>query len=158
MPREIVGELQGQGLRVAIAAARFNSAIVDRLVDAAVDCLVRHGVGDEDITVARCPGSWELPLLCRRFAGDGQIDAVIALGCVIRGDTAHFDYVAGQCASGVARAALDADKPVIFGVLTTDTVEQADNRSGIKQGNKGFDAALAAIETCRLLGKLSHGG
>ncbi|MDA3962456.1 MAG: 6,7-dimethyl-8-ribityllumazine synthase [Planctomycetota bacterium] len=151
MAREIGGTLNGAGLKVAIAAARFNSRIVEGLVGGTLDGLVRNGVADGDITIARCPGSMELPLLCRRLATSGDYDAVIALGCVIRGETPHFDYVAGECAKGVSRCAEDADLPVIFGVLTTDTVDQAMNRAGIKHGNKGFDCALAAIEMCTLL-------
>lgn len=154
MPSEIAGSLQGADMRIAIAAARFNSAIVEPLVNGAVDGLLRHGVRDKDVTVARCPGCWELPLLCERLARNARFDAVIALGCVIRGDTPHFDYVAGECAKGVAQAAQRSDTPVIFGVLTTDTVDQAMNRAGIKHGNKGFDAAMSAIEMIDLLRKV----
>ncbi|TVR09020.1 MAG: 6,7-dimethyl-8-ribityllumazine synthase [Planctomycetota bacterium] len=151
MPRSLAGDFSGQGLRVAIAAARFNSAIVERLVDGAIDGLTRHQVSDDGITVARCPGAWELPLLCQRLASSGNYDAVLALGCVIRGDTPHFEMVANECAKGVAQAGMAAGIPVIFGVLTTDTVEQAEVRAGIKAGNKGFDAAMAAIEMSNLL-------
>lgn len=151
MPREIQGHFLGQGLRVAIAAARFNSSIVDRLVEGALDGLLRHQVADESITLLRCPGAWELPVLCQRLAQTANYDAVIALGCIIRGDTPHFDMVAAECSKGIAQAGLQAKIPVIFGVLTTDTVEQAAVRAGIKAGNKGFDAALAAIEMACLL-------
>lgn len=154
MSDEIRGSLQGAGMRIGIAAARFNDAIVDRLIDGARDALVRHGVEADNTAVVRCPGSWELPLLCRRMATSGKYDAIIALGCVIRGGTAHFDYVAGQACSGIAQASLDADVPVIFGVLTTDTVEQAMDRAGIKHGNKGFDAAVSAIEMVDVLRQL----
>lgn len=154
MPREIAGDLNGSGLKVAIAAARFNAHIVENLVGGCVDGLIRHGVADDQVTVARCPGAWELPMLARRLARSGAYDAVVALGCVIRGDTPHFDYVAGECAKGIARAAEEADLPVVFGVLTTDTVDQALDRAGVKHGNKGFDAAMTAIEMCRLLGSL----
>jgi len=154
MPRECNGDLQGQGLRVAIAAARFNGQVVDRLLGGAVDCLLRHGVANDAVTVARCPGSWELPLVCRRLARGGEHDAVIALGCVIRGETPHFDYVAAECCRGVAQVSLDVDVPVIFGVLTTDNVDQAMDRAGLKSGNKGFDCAMAAIETAKLLRQL----
>lgn len=151
MVRHIAGDFNGSGLRVAIAAARFNSAIVERLVDGAIDGLQRHQVATDAITVVRCPGAWELPLLCQRLAHSSAVDAVIALGCVIRGDTPHFDMVANECAKGVAQVGMASGLPVIFGVLTTDTVEQAEVRAGIKAGNKGFDSALAAIEMCNLL-------
>lgn len=154
MPRQIDGELVGTGLRVAVAATRFNAHVVDALVAGAVDCLVRHGVADDDVLVVRCPGAWELPLVCQRLARAGRHDAVVALGCVIRGQTPHFEHVAAACATGVARVALECDLPVSFGVLTADSVEQALDRAGLKLGNKGADAALAAIETCRALGKL----
>ena len=154
MPREIGGDLNGSGLKVAIAATRFNAHIVENLIAGAVDGLTRSGVKDADIVIARAPGAWELPLLVRRLARSGGYDAVIALGCVIRGETPHFDYVAGESAKGLSKASEDADLPVINGVLTTDTVDQALNRAGVKHGNKGFDCALAAIEMCRLLGAL----
>jgi 6,7-dimethyl-8-ribityllumazine synthase len=151
MPRTLAGNLTGNGRRIALAVARFNSAISEQLVNGAIDCLVRHGVKDTDITVARCPGSWELPLLCQRLARAKQYDAIIALGAVIRGDTPHFDYVAGECAKGVAHVGLAENLPVVFGVLTTDTTEQAQARAGLKAGNKGADAALTALEMCDLL-------
>ncbi|TVR44382.1 MAG: 6,7-dimethyl-8-ribityllumazine synthase [Planctomycetota bacterium] len=154
MVRELSGDFNGSGMRVAIAAARFNSAIVERLVEGALDGLARHQVTADGIAIARCPGAWELPLLCQRLAESGAYDAVIALGCVIRGDTPHFDMVANECAKGVAHAGMATGLPVIFGVLTTDTVEQAQVRAGIKAGNKGFDAALAAIEMVNLLKSL----
>lgn len=154
MPRTLAGNLIGNGRRIALAVARFNSAISEQLVAGAIDCLVRHGVKDADITVARCPGSWELPLLCQRLARAKQYDAIIALGAVIRGDTPHFDYVAGECAKGVAHVGLAENLPVIFGVLTTDTTEQAQARAGLKAGNKGSDAALTALEMCDLLAGL----
>ena len=154
MAKDIAGELNGAGIKVAIAAARFNAHIVESLVGGAVDGLVRHGVADGDITIARAPGAWELPLLCERLAGSGSYDAIIALGCVIRGDTPHFDYVAGECAKGVAAVGANHKLPIIFGVLTTDTVDQALNRAGVKHGNKGFDAAMSAIEMVNLLRKL----
>ena len=153
MATEISAGLDGAGLRVAIAVSRFNAQVVEGLVAGALDGLRRHAVAEDAITLVRCPGSWELPLVCRRLAA-GEHDAVIALGCVIRGDTPHFDYVAGECAKGVARAGEETGKPVIFGVLTTDTVDQALDRAGLKHGNKGWDCALAAIEMCRLLERL----
>lgn len=151
MSDELRGSLVGSGLKIGIVAARFNDAIVDRLISGAVDGLVRHSVKEKDINVVRCPGAWELPLVCQRMAKAGSYDALIALGCVIRGDTAHFDYVAGQACSGIARVALDSEIPVIFGVLTTETVEQAMDRAGIKLGNKGYESAEAAIEMINVL-------
>jgi 6,7-dimethyl-8-ribityllumazine synthase len=151
MPKLLSGDLTGSGKRFAIAATRFNGAIVEQLVAGALDCLLRHGVKDQDITVVRLPGAWELPLVVRRLAEAKSYDAVIALGCVIRGETPHFDYVAGEAAKGVAAAALGSGVPVSFGVLTTDTTEQAAARAGLKAGNKGVDAALAALEMANLL-------
>jgi 6,7-dimethyl-8-ribityllumazine synthase len=147
------GSYDGAGLRIALVASRFNDSVVRRLVDGAADCLRRHGVADDDVELAWVPGAFELPVVVRRFASSGRIDAVVALGCVIRGETAHFDYVASQSAE-VGRVAADTGVPVAFGVLTTDTFEQAVDRSGGKAGNKGWDAALAAIETARLLADL----
>ena len=148
------GHLGGAGLRVAIAASRFNHAIVERLVDGATDGLRRHGVDEDRIDIVWAPGAFELPLVASRLAQSGGYDAVIALGAVIRGATGHYDFVAGQCAAGIQRVQLDTGIPVIFGVLTTDTIEQAVERSGTKAGNKGFDAAVAAIETANLLAVL----
>ena len=136
------------GARFALVASRFNHFIVDRLVEGATDCVKRHG--GEDITLVRAPGAWELPLICQTLARSGRFDAVVALGAVIRGSTPHFDYVAGEAAKGVAGAAASAAMPVVFGVLTTDTIEQALERAGVKAGNKGFDAAMAAIEMAQL--------
>jgi 6,7-dimethyl-8-ribityllumazine synthase len=138
------------GAKFAIAVARFNHFITDRLLEGALDGLKRHGVAEERIAVARTPGSWELPLAVRRLAGSKKYDAVIALGAVIRGSTPHFDYVAGECAKGCASVMMETGVPVIFGVLTTDTIEQAVERAGTKAGNKGWDAALAAIEMVSL--------
>lgn len=140
--------------RFAIVAGRFNSLVTEALLAGSVDTFQRHGVGSERIDVAWVPGSFEIPLIARKMAESGRYAAVICLGCVIRGDTGHYDHVAGQAASGVMQAGLATGVPVIFGVLTTDTVEQALNRSGLKAGNKGIDAALAAIEMVNLLGKL----
>lgn len=148
------GDLRGEGLRVAIAASRFNEAIVTRLVDGALDGLHRHGVAQEAVDVAWAPGAFELPLVAGRLASSGSYDAVITLGAVIRGATGHYDFVAGQCAAGIQRAQLDAGVPIIFGVLTTDTIEQAIERAGTKAGNKGFEAAAAAIEMANLLSRL----
>ncbi|HYT90471.1 MAG TPA: 6,7-dimethyl-8-ribityllumazine synthase [Gemmataceae bacterium] len=140
--------------RFALVAARFNHFIVERLVEGALDALKRHGVADDAIDLAWVPGSFEIPLVARRLAGSGGYAAVICLGAVVRGDTDHYDYVAGGAANGIAQAALATNVPVIFGVLTCDTLEQAINRAGAKAGNKGFEAALAAIEMVNLLRQL----
>lgn len=153
-PTTISGNLTGEGHRVAIAEARFNSAIVEQLVAGAIDGLTRHGVLAEAITVVKVPGSWELPLVCKRLAESGKFDAVIACGAVIRGETPHFDYVAGEAAKGLGAVSVQTGVPVIFAVLTTDTVEQAQARAGGKAGNKGFDAAMTAIEMINLLENL----
>ena len=145
------GHLSGTGLRVGVAASRFNDTIVARLVEGAIDGLCRHGVDRDAIDVAWAPGALELPLVAARLAASGAYDAVITLGAVIRGATGHYDVVAGQCAAGVQRASLDTDVPIVFGVLTTDTIEQAVERSGTKSGNKGFEAAVTAIEMANLL-------
>lgn len=147
------------GARFAIVASRFNHFVVDRLVEGAVDGLVRHGAEPSAITLVRVPGAWELPLVARRLAGSGKVDAVIALGAVIRGATAHFDYVAGEAAKGLSSAAgQKSEVPVAFGVLTTDTIEQAVERAGTKAGNKGWDAALSAIEMVSLVRALDAAG
>ena len=148
--RTIEGDLQGQGLKVAIVASRFNGFITDRLVEGALDALRRHGVQEKDITLVKVPGSFELPLAVRR-ASAGKVDAVIALGALIRGGTPHFDYLSAEVTKGIAQVTLDSGVPVSFGVLTTDTVEQAIERAGTKAGNKGFEAALSAIEMAKLL-------
>ncbi len=153
-----VGRLRGEGLRVALAASRFNGAITERLLAGAWDGLVRHGVDPASVTVAWAPGAFELPLVAARLAGSGEVDAVVCLGAVIRGATGHYDQVAGQCAAGIQRAQLDSGVPVVLGVLTTDTVDQAVERSGAKGANKGFEAALAAIEMADLLRQLPQGG
>jgi 6,7-dimethyl-8-ribityllumazine synthase len=145
------GNLTGAGLRIAVVASRFNEAIVSRLVDGATDGLRRHGVAEDAIDVAWAPGAFELPLVAARLAQSGEYDAIITLGAVIRGATGHYDLVAGQCAAGVQRAQLDTGVPIIFGVLATDTIEQAVERAGTKAGNKGFEAAATAIEMANLL-------
>jgi 6,7-dimethyl-8-ribityllumazine synthase len=147
------GNYLGAGLRVALVAARFNEVVVEKLVSGAVDCLRRHGVSEDDIELAWVPGSWEIPVVVRRLAASERFDAVVALGAVVRGQTAHFEYVAGQAAD-VGRIAADTGVPVSFGVLTTENFEQAVDRAGGKLGNKGWEAALAAIETARLLADL----
>jgi 6,7-dimethyl-8-ribityllumazine synthase len=148
---EIEGALQGEGLRVAVAVARFNSFVTDRLLGGALDGLRRQGVSEGDITVVRVPGSWELPITVKALAESGKYDAIICLGAVIRGDTPHFDYVAGEAAKGIGQAMMQTGVPVAFGVLTTNTLEQAIDRAGAKSGNKGFDAAATIIEMVNVL-------
>jgi 6,7-dimethyl-8-ribityllumazine synthase len=152
------GRLDATGMRVAIVAGRFNDLITKSLLDGATSTLRRHGLDEAGITVAWVPGAFEIPLAAERLAASGEFDAVICLGAVIRGATPHFDYVSGQCASGVNRASHKTGVPVIFGVLTTDTIEQAIERSGTKAGNKGNDAAIAAIEMVDLLRQLPKSG
>jgi len=149
------GSLDGAGLRVALVAARFNEVAVRPLVDGARDCLLRHGVAEDDLELAWVPGSWELPVVVQRLAARGDVDAIVALGVVVRGQTAHFDYVAGQAAL-TGRISVETGVPVGFGVLTTETWEQAVDRAGGKLGNTGWEAALAAIETARVLRSVDH--
>lgn len=149
--RVIEGDLLARDLRFAIVAARFNEFIVEQLVRGATEALRRHGAKEQQITLVRVPGAFDMPVVVRQLARSGKYDAVIALGAVIKGATAHFDYVAGECASGLARAANDTDVPVAFGVLTTDTIEQAIERAGTKAGNKGADAAMCALEMANLM-------
>ena len=150
------GELNGRGLRVGIVASRFNDLIVDKLIDGAVATLLQHGVESGDVLVARVPGAFEIPIVLDKMAASRRYDALIALGCVIRGATPHFDYVAGQAANGLSAVALKYQIAVGFGVLTVDTIEQALERAGTKSGNKGVDAALAAIETATVLRRLEQ--
>ena len=175
MSKELRGDLQGQGLRIGIVVARFNEFITSRLLEGAKAALAHHGVRDEDVTVARVPGSFEIPLVAGKMANSGRYDAVVCLGAVIRGETDHYEYIAGEAAKGIANAALAAGVPVIFGVLTTDTVEQAIDRSGGENGkyrevpreaskahpdvnpsggdhgNAGYNAGVAAIEMANLI-------
>ncbi|MEO2082682.1 MAG: 6,7-dimethyl-8-ribityllumazine synthase [Desulfurobacteriaceae bacterium] len=148
--RMFMGDLCASGFKFAIAVSRFNSFITERLLEGALDCIRRHGGKEEDITVVKVPGAFELPLIAKKLA-ERDYDAVIVLGAVIRGETPHFDYVAAEVSKGVSAVSLETGKPVIFGVLTTDTVEQAIDRAGAKAGNKGWEAALAAIEMVNLL-------
>lgn len=150
----ITGDFTPQGARFAIVAGRVNSFIVDHLVNGAVDTLVRHGVEAKSIAVAHAPGAFEIPLVAQRLAASKRFDAIIAVGCVIRGATPHFEYVAGECAKGIAAVALKFDVPIAFGVLTVDTIEQAVERAGTKAGNKGAEAALSALEMVSLLKRL----
>ena len=145
------GKLTAEGLRIGIVAARFNEFITNKLLGGAVDALVRHGATEADITLAWVPGAFEIPLAAQKMAGSGKFDAVICLGAVIRGSTPHFDYVAGEVTKGVAQVTLQTGVPTIFGVLTTENIEQAIERAGTKAGNKGFDAAMTAIEMANLL-------
>jgi 6,7-dimethyl-8-ribityllumazine synthase len=154
MPRNVDGMLSAKGVKVAIVAARFNSFIVERLVDGALDAITRTGGTADDVTIVRCPGAFEIPQVARRVLEAGGHDAVICLGCVIRGATPHFDYVAGEAAKGVGQLAMTSKVPVVFGILTTDSIEQAIERAGTKAGNKGFDAAMAALEMASLYAQL----
>jgi 6,7-dimethyl-8-ribityllumazine synthase len=142
------------GARFAIVAARFNAVITDALLEGALSTLAEHGVPEDHVSVVQVPGAFEIPITAKRLAASGRYEAIIALGAVVRGGTPHFEYVAGECARGVGRVALEEDVPVIFGVLTTDTDEQARERAGGKEGNKGFEAAIAGLEMVTLLRRL----
>ena len=155
-PKMIEGELLARDLRFAILAARFNDFVVEPLIRGALDALRRHGVADKQIDIVRVPGAFDIPVVARKLALAHRYEALIALGCVIRGQTPHFDYVAGECAGGIARIALESGVPIAFGVLTTDTAEQAVDRAGGKAGNKGADAALVALEMANLLRRLDN--
>ncbi|WP_026840568.1 6,7-dimethyl-8-ribityllumazine synthase [Citrifermentans bremense] len=146
MPKYVEGKLNAEGLRFGIVVGRFNSFIGERLLEGALDALLRHGADDAQITVVRVPGAFEIPLTAQKMAGSGNYDAIICLGAVIRGSTPHFDYVSSEVSKGIAHASLATGVPVAFGVLTTDTIEQAIERAGTKAGNKGFDAAMTVIE------------
>ena len=155
MTKIIQGDLSGKGLKFGIVAARFNDFITSRLVDGALDGLQRHGVAEADIEIVRVPGAYEIPLAARMFAQSGKFQAIICLGAVIRGATPHFEYVSAEVSKGVASVSLETGLPVIFGVLTTDTIEQAIERAGSKSGNKGWDAALSAIEMANVMKQLA---
>ena len=154
MPRVIEGNLQAKGLRFALVSSRFNEFVSEKLLAAALDCLQRHGAVDSDITVVRVPGAWEIPVAARRLAIARNHDAVIALGALIRGETAHFELISAQVARGLARAAEDSGVPVIFGVLTAENPQQASDRAGGKHGNRGWDATMAAIEAASAIKQL----
>jgi 6,7-dimethyl-8-ribityllumazine synthase len=156
MSRQFSGNLVGTGLKIAIVSSRWNDFMGSRLLEGARDALIRHGVAESDIDVALVPGSFELPLAAQKAAQSGRYDAVVCLGVVIRGATPHFDYVAGEAAKGIAQVALQSGVPVGFGVVTADTLEQAIERAGSKAGNKGVEAALAAIEMANLLRQLEE--
>ena len=148
------GDFSAQGLRIGIVAGRFNDFVVDNLISGAIDCLLRHGAKESDIDLARVPGAVEIPLAVQRMGRTGKYDAIIALGAVIRGGTPHFEFVAGECNKGLAQVAMQYSIPVAFGVLTTDTIEQAFERAGTKAGNKGGEAALSALEMINVMRQL----
>jgi 6,7-dimethyl-8-ribityllumazine synthase len=150
----VEGLLNASGKRFGIVASRFNELITKKLLEGAIDCLVRHGAGMDAISIVWVPGAFEIPLVAKKMAKSGKWDAVICLGAIIRGSTPHFDYIASEAAKGVAMVGLEFELPVIFGVLTTDTIDQAVERAGTKSGNKGWSAALSAIEMADLMGKI----
>ena len=151
MPRVHEGKLNAQGKRFALVVSRFNDLVTTRLLDGALDCLQRHGAVDEDIEVAWVPGAFELPIVAQKMAQTGRFDVVTCLGCIVRSDTPHFDYVAGESSKGIARVGLDTGVPITFGVITADTVDQAVQRAGIKSGNRGWDAGMNAVEMASLM-------
>ena len=157
MVQVIEAKLDGAGLRFVMVVSRFNEALTSRLEAGAVDCLTRHGVAEDSMTVVRVPGAWEIPLVAGRLARTGRWDAVIALGALIRGGTAHFDLIAAEVAKGLAHGAMESSVPITFVVITTETLEQAVERAGTKMGNKGWEAALAALEMARLYRELDGG-
>jgi 6,7-dimethyl-8-ribityllumazine synthase len=154
MPKTIEGQLVAKGFKFAIVTSRFNDFICSRLVDGARDALTRHGAIEENLLLVKIPGAFEMPLVAKKLAGSGNYDAVICIGAVIKGATPHFDYVASEVAKGIATVSLESNIPVTFGVLTTDNLEQAIERAGSKAGNKGYDAAMAAIEMVNLLAQI----
>lgn len=150
----IEGIYNGEGLKIGIIASRFNEFITSKLVSGAEDCLTRHGVSDDDISVAWVPGAFEIPVIAKKMASSGKYDAVICVGAVIRGATSHYDYVCNEVSKGIAAVSLESGKPVLFGILTTDTIEQAIERAGTKAGNKGTDCAMSALEMINLMKNL----
>jgi 6,7-dimethyl-8-ribityllumazine synthase len=149
--RTVEGKLDARGLKIAVVASRFNDFITSKLVEGALDCLLRHNVVESGVTIIKVPGSFEIPLAAQKAAASGKYDAVICLGVLIRGQTPHFDFIASEVAKGIAQVSLQTGKPVAFGVVTADTLDQAVDRAGAKSGNKGFDAALSAIEMANML-------
>lgn len=147
----IEGVFSGEGLKIGIIASRFNEFITSKLVSGAEDCLKRHGVADDDMSVAWVPGAFEIPVIAKRMAKSGKYDAIICVGAVIRGATSHYDYVCSEVSKGIASVSLDTGIPVLFGILTTDTIEQAIERAGTKAGNKGTDCAMSALEMVNLI-------
>jgi len=154
MPRTIEGQMNASKLRIAIIAARFNDFIVDRLISGAMDFLTRHGMDPDNAVIIRVPGAFEIPVVCKKVAESRKYDGIVALGAVIRGSTPHFDYVCSECAKGIAQVSLSAETPIGFGLLTCDNLEQAIERAGVKNGNKGVDAASAMLETFRVMEQL----
>lgn len=154
MVKHFQGTYDGKNLKFSIVVSRFNNTITEKLLDGAIDCLLRHNVADDNIKVYWVPGAFEIPSLAKKLADQKNCDAIICLGCVIRGETPHFDYIASEVSKGVAQVSIEANIPVVFGVLTTDTIEQAMERSGSKSGNKGFDAAMSALEMANLIRQL----
>jgi len=150
----IEGKLDGSGLKLGVVVSRFNDFITRRLLEGCVDALVRNGVAEDDIEVAYVPGAFEIPLAARKMAASGRFDAVITIGAVIRGGTSHFDYVAGQVSRGVATASMETGVPIVFGVITTETIEQAVERAGTRLTNRGFEAGMSAIEMARVLSQI----
>jgi 6,7-dimethyl-8-ribityllumazine synthase len=157
MPKNIEGSLTAKGLTFAVVLSRFNNFIGERLLDGAVDAVVRHGGADDAIHVYRVPGAFEIPQIARRLVDSKKYSAVICLGAVIRGATPHFEYIAAESAKGVAKLSLESDIPISYGIITTDTIEQAIERAGSKSGNKGYDAAVTAIEMANLVGQIGKG-
>lgn len=155
MVKKIEGKLDAKGLKISLVVSRFNEFISNKLVEGALDCLRRHGIKEEDLRIVWVPGSFEIPLVAKTLALKKEDDAIIALGAVIRGGTDHYTYVASEMAKGIANASLDTGIPIIFGVLTTDSIEQAIERAGTKMGNKGFEAALSAIELAHVMKSIS---
>ncbi len=153
MVKEIEGKLTGAGKKIGIVASRFNSFITERLIEGALDGLLRHEVEDKDISIVRVPGAFEIPLVAKKMASSEKYDAVICLGAVIRGSTPHFDYICAEVSKGIASASLELGFPIVYGVITADTIEQAVERAGTKMGNKGFDAAMTALEVADLVKK-----
>ncbi|MCP4902843.1 MAG: 6,7-dimethyl-8-ribityllumazine synthase [bacterium] len=151
----IEAKLDATGLRFALVVSRFNEALTSRIESGAVDCLTRHGADDDQITIVRVPGAWELPLVASKLASQDDYDAIVCLGVIVRGGTPHFDLIAAEVSKGIAQAAITTGRPVTFGVITADSLEQAVERAGTKMGNKGWEAALAAIEMARLYGTLA---
>ena len=154
MPRTIEGQMNASKLRIAIIAARFNDFIVDRLISGAMDYLTRHGMDPDHAVIIRVPGAFELPVVCKKVAESRKFDGIVALGAVIRGSTSHYDYVCNEVSKGIAAVSLESGVPVLFGVLTTENIEQAIERAGTKAGNKGYDCAVSAIEMVNLLHEL----
>lgn len=152
--KTIEGDFTGSGGKFALVVGRWNSFVVEHLLEGAIDALRRHGVKEDQLTIVRAPGAFEIPLVCQRVAKQGGFDAIVALGAVIRGGTPHFEYVAGECTKGIAQVSLEHGIPIAFGVLTVDSIEQAVERSGTKAGNKGAEAALSALEMVSLLGRI----